>query len=103
MLSPQGCRVLIAPFPSTAGIAGRCKLCSARGFDVLLTLADQNEIRLENFGKPIQHAASTVQVPRPTTVAIWSALSEILRLEADYLKKQLPAFIPIVVLLHDSR
>src|SRR5260370_4052126 len=94
--------VFLATLPRASRIARRHDAQGAGRLAIFFAFADHHRLGREHFGKPVENATGTVQIPVPAALAIGPALLKVLRLVAHDLKEQLAVFILIVVLSHYS-
>src|SRR5260370_18644125 len=94
--------VSLAPLPRASRIARRHGAQGAALLAIFFAFADHHRLGREHFGKPVENATGTVQIPVPAALAIGPELLKVLRLVAHDLKEQLAVFVLIVVLSHDS-
>ena len=90
----------LRPLVGAAGVAGGDEAEARQPIDVLLALDDENGIiggvrpQLE---QPIGHLADALDAPGPASLAVRTALAEVLRLVADDLEQQLSGLVAVVV------
>src|SRR3990170_2019251 len=101
-LSAQRVRKFFSPCSRRAGSRSR-QAESLSSIGIFLAFDDKHITRGQHLGEPIENAANASQVPSPSTFAIWSALAEVLRIEAHILIKQRSALVSVGVLGSDSR
>ena len=88
------------PLVGAAGVAGGDEAEAREAIDVLLAFDDEDGI-IGSVGpqleQPIGHLADALDPPGPASLAVRTALTEVLRLVADDLEEQLSGLVAVIV------
>ena len=90
----------LRPLVGAAGIAGGDEAEAREAIDVLLAFDDEDRIigRVRpQFEQPIGHLADALNLPGPASLAVWTALTEVLRLVPHNLESRSSGFVAVIV------